>query len=869
MDFILHERMHQNYQKNLHQPDVFAVHTIKNKQELRNYIFEVKFVMMKKLLFLMMAIALTIASKAQDAPAKDTSWKKTPRFTPERINNLVHTKLDVKFDYQKSYLYGKAWVTLTPHFAPTASLTLDAKGMEIKTLGLTANNSVKSLKYTYDNEQLKIQLDRTYKKGEKYTVYVEYTAKPDEYEKQSGRDPMLGTKGLFFINPKGEDKNKPVQIWTQGETESNSVWFPTIDQTQQKTTQELYMTVPAKYVSLSNGKLISQKVNGDGTRTDYWKMDLPHSPYLFFMGVGDYAVAKDSWRGKEVNYYVEPEYGPVAKKIFGNTPEMMTYFSKLTGVDYPWVKYSQMTARDYVAGAMENTTATLHQEFAQQDARELTDENRWEGTIAHELFHQWFGDYVTAESWSNLTVNESFADYSQTLWFEYKYGKDAGAAENYTGMRSYLQGDNAKKDLVRFYYADREDMFDAVSYSKGGRILHMLRNYLGDSAFFKGLNLYLSTNKFKSAEAHHLRLAFEEVSGKDLNWYFNQWYFGNGHPKLNINYSYQQDKKLAMVVVKQTQNTGKLFRIPTYIDIYQGKNKSRNMVWVENAIDTFYFASETKPDLINFDGDKVLLAEKTENKNLDNYIHQYYHAGNYMDRREAVDFCGRKIDDPKAKALLLDAVSDSYYGIRGLAISKIDLKKENQREVFEKKIASLVTVEKNRPVKASMLTALGNTNNKEYNKLYQSLVNDSSYTVSGAALIALSKVDSVAALNEATKQAETTTKGDLEVAVNKILIASGNEEIFNKLTTKFASLGLTNEKFMLMQQIADMAGSMKSNDRIKTSIDLIIQFRNEIPTSLKDQAMPYINGFILQGIMNKLKTANNTEMITYLESKMK
>ena len=828
-----------------------------------------KFVIMKKLLLLLVTMVLTTVIFGQEKAAEDTSWKKTPRYTPERINNLVHTKLDVKFDYDKSYLYGKAWVTLTPHFSPTARLTLDAKGMEIKKLNLVSNNNNRPLKFEYNNEQINIQLDKTYKKGEKYTVYVEYTAKPDEYEKQSGRDPMLGTKGLFFINPKGEDKNKPIQIWTQGETESNSVWFPTIDQTQQKTTQEIYMTVPAKYVSLSNGKLISQKLNADGTRTDYWKMDLPNSPYLFFMGVGNYAVVKDSWRGKEVNYYVEPEYGPVAKKIFGNTPEMMTYFSKLTGVDYPWIKYSQMTARDYVAGAMENTTATLHQEFAQQDARELTDENRWEGTIAHELFHHWFGDYVTAESWSHLTVNESFADYSQTLWFEYKYGKDAGDAENYWGMRAYLQGDNTKKDLVRFYYSDREDMFDAVSYQKGGRILHMLRNYLGDSAFFKGLNLYLTTNKFKSAEAHHLRLALEEVSGKDLTWYFNQWYFGSGHPKLNINYSYQQEKKQAMVVVKQTQNTGKIFRIPTYIDIYHGKNKSRNMVWIENAIDTFYFTSETKPDLINFDSDKVLLAEKTENKNLDNYIHQYYHSGNYMDRREAVDFCGRKIDDPKAKALLLDAFADSFHGIRGLAISKIDLKKETQREVFEKKIASLVATEKNRPVKASMLTALGNTNNKEYSIIYLPLVNDSSYTVSGAALIALSKVDSIKALDEATKLSKTATKGDLDVAVNKILIASGNEEIFTKLTTKFSSLGLSNDKFMLMQQIADMAGSMKNNERIKTSIDLIIQFRNEIPGSLKEQANPYINGFILQGIMSKLKANGNTEMLNYLESKMK
>jgi len=390
----------------------------------------------------------------QNSIKVEKSWEKVPRYTPNRINNLVHTKLNVRLDYDKSHLYGKAWITLTPHFSPTDSLTLDAKGMEFQEISLVENGNRK-LVYDYDGMQLKIKLPRTYKKGEKYTVHINYTSKPNEFETLTGADPMLGVKGLYFINPKGDVKDKPTQVWTQGETESNSVWFPTIDQTQQKTTQELYMTVPAKYVTLSNGVLVSQQSNKDGTRTDYWKMDLPHSPYLFFMGVGDYAVIKDSWRGKEVSYYVEPAFRSVAKGIFGNTPEMMTFFSKITGVAYPWSKYAQITGRDYVAGAMENTTATIHQNSAQQDARELTDKNKWEGTIAHELFHQWFGDYVTAESWSNLTLNESFANYSQVLWNEYKYGKDAGDAENYFDMQQYLAGDNSKKDLVRFIYEDR------------------------------------------------------------------------------------------------------------------------------------------------------------------------------------------------------------------------------------------------------------------------------------------------------------------------------------------------------------------------------------------------------------------------------
>ncbi len=823
---------------------------------------------MKQISFILLSISIMSSIFSQEKTMNDTTWKKQPRLTPTRINDLVHTKLDVKPDFSNSSLNGKAWITLVPHFNSTDLLTLDAKGMEINTIALVQqNNSLKTLSYTYDRKQLFIKLPKSYNRGEKYTIYIQYISRPDEYEKEIGGDPMLGVKGMFFINPKGENKKKPTQIWTQGETESNSVWFPTIDQTQQKTTQETYITIPAKYVSLSNGKLVSQKSNADSTRTDYWKMELPHSPYLFFIGVGDYAVVKESWKGKEVSYYVEKEYESVAKKIFGNTPEMMTFFSKITGVEYPWVKYSQITGRDYVSGAMENTTATLHQESAQQDARELTDANRWEGTIAHELFHQWFGDYVTAESWSNLTLNESFADYSQTLWEEYKYGKDAGDFENFNGMRAYLLGDNSKKDLVRFYYADREDMFDAVSYAKGGRILHMLRNVVGDSAFFKGLNLYLTTNKFKPAEAHHLRLALEEVSGMDLSWFFNQWYFGNGHPKLDIQYKYNDTIKEAMVIVKQTQNNGKLFRLPTTIDVYEGTNKKRNSVIIENLVDTFRFTYTNKPDLINFDGDKILLCEKKENKSLENYIHQFYFAKNYMDRREAVEFCGRKMDDPKALALLKDALKDPFDKIRGLALSKIDTKKDRIKKEFESTLAEMVKTEKNRPVKATIITLLGNTENEEYKSLYVTNTTDSSYTVAGASLEALSKIDSVLALEQAIKLSKFPAKGELDNAINTILVASGKEEVFDKLAERFSELGLSNEKFNLMQQIAEMTGGMKSNDRIKKSIDLIVGLRDEIPANMKDQIAPYINNMILQSIATKLKSAGNEEMVKYLESK--
>ncbi len=822
---------------------------------------------MKKRSLLILGIFASLLGMAQPATTADTTWKKAFRETSTRINDLVHTKLDVKFDYDRSWMYGKAWITLQPHFYKTDSLTLDAKGMEIKKIAMVKGASMKELKYVYDGWQLHIDLDRSYKGGEAYTVFIDYISKPNEV-KVKGSAAINDAKGLYFINPKGEDKNKPTQIWTQGETEASSVWFPTIDKPNQKTTDEIYMTVPAKYVTLSNGKLMSQKKNADGTRTDYWKMDLPHAPYLFFMGVGDFAVVKDSYKGKEVSYYVDKEYGPVARKIFGLTPEMIAFFSRITGVDYPWVKYAQITGHDYVSGAMENTTATLHSDAAQQTARELVDGNRWESTIAHELFHQWFGDYVTAESWSNITLNESFANYSETLWNEYKYGKDSGDDQNFGDMQGYLGSNSSKKDLVRFYYNDKEDVFDAVSYNKGGRILHMLRNYVGDSAFFKALNLYLTTNKFKSGEAQNLRLAFEDVTGRDLNWYWNQWYYGSGHPNLDINYSYDEATKKARVIVNQTQSGDKVFKLPVAVDVYNGANKTRYQVWVKNKIDTFYFNSERKPDLVNFDGDKMLLTVKKENKTLDEYIHQYKFAGSYLDRREAIDFASKKQDDPKAVELLKTALKDKYEGLRNFAIGKLDLKKETVRKAVEPVLADLAKNDKNRPVKASAIQRLGEYESPEYASLFKMALNDSSYTVAGNALEALSAVDSLTALNEAKRLSKLENDGDLASAITTVMLASGDESIANDVLARFEGMALSQEKFNMLQSIGSMLSKSSNMDLVKRGVDAIVEFRDAIPDGIKNQTDPFINGILLKGMITKKKQAGLNDQADYILSKL-
>jgi aminopeptidase N len=820
---------------------------------------------MKHLIAVCLLLFTTFSFAQNTAKPKDESWKKIYRAFPEKVNDLVHTKIEARFNYAKSQMMGKAYITLQPHFYTTNTVTLDAKGMDINKVELVKLSKNTPLKYEYDGMLLNITLDRPYRGGEKYTLFIDYVAKPNELKVQ-GSAAIADAKGLYFINPTGEDKDKPIQIWTQGETEATSVWVPTIDKPNQKTTQETYMTVPAKYVTLSNGKLMSQKLNPDGTRTDYWKMDLPHAPYLFFMGVGDYAIVKDTYKGKEVNYYVEKEYKDVAKKIFGNTPEMMAYFSKITGVEYPWIKYSQMVARDYVSGAMENTTAVLHQESAQQDARQLIDGNEWEGTIAHELFHHWFGDYVTCESWSNLTVNESFANYSQVLWKEYKYGKDAGDEENFNDMQGYLLSGSGSKDLVRFYYRDKEDMFDAVSYNKGGRILHMLRNFVGDDAFFASLKKYLTDNKFGTGNAQQLRLAFEAVTGKDLNWYFNQWYYGSGHPTLDITYTYFENEKNVQVIVKQTQSGDKVFKMPVNIDVYQGAKKVTYNVWLDNKADTFYFAATTKPDLVNFDADKILLCTKKENKTLAEYIHQYKYAGKYLDRKEAIDFAAKKIKEPEAVAFLTEALNDKYAPLREKVLQA--LAKTTPNGTLLAKVSNMATNDANSLVRAEAIDFLAASADVDYKNLFIKATTDSSYSVAGAGLEALAEIDSAMALQLAGKFSKEKNKGRLSSAINNILTKYGDESAYDIIAKNFEALPVSQAKFQALQGLANILVKVTDEAKFKRGIDLIVEFREAIPESVKNQTNPYINNMILKGIATKKAERGEQALANYVTQKI-
>ncbi|MBK8845727.1 MAG: M1 family metallopeptidase [Bacteroidetes bacterium] len=667
------------------------------------------------------------------------------RYTPTILSDLIHTRLEVSFDWTKKYLLGKAIITCKPHFYPSQQLVLDARGMTINEVSLIQGATRNKLSYFYMGDTLTIDLGKTYTRTDTISVFIDYISKPDELKKVGGSSAISSDKGLYFINADGKDKTKPRQIWTQGETQASSVWFPTIDRPNQKTTQEIYITIDTVFTTLSNGVLLSSKNNGNGTRTDYWKMNQPHTPYLFMMAISDFKVVKEQWRNKEVSYYVDAPYERYAKAIFGNTPEMLEFFSNQLGVEYPWDKYAQVVVHDYVSGAMENTTATLHGAFLHRDSRQLLD-NSNEAVIAHELFHQWFGDLVTCESWSNTPLNESFATYGECLWDEYKYGRDEADYGGAADLRRYLSSSTDKQvDLIRFYYEQQEDMFDSHSYAKGGRILHMLRKVLGDEAFFEGLKEYLTANKFKAAEAHHLRLAMEKVSGRDLNWFFNQWFFNKGHMELDIQYTYVDSSQTQYVFVKQTQDlsTTPLYIMPVTVSIYADGKVTEQVVTLSKGTDTFSFAAPTKPNLVNFDSEKMLLCKKTDNHTPDEWAYMFYHAPLFLDRTEPLDKSGKNYKAGTAQAkMVLDAMNDKHYAIREKAIklSTTMAKNEQAKPTAKAALIKLAQQDAKASVRETAIEILSEAfNDSTCEQVYHDALRDSSYAVIKAALNAYVK----------------------------------------------------------------------------------------------------------------------------------
>ncbi|WP_245545532.1 M1 family metallopeptidase [Mariniradius saccharolyticus] len=660
------------------------------------------------------------------------------RASRTRDFDLLHTALDLRFDYGNETVVGEAVLTLKPYFFPQKTVVLDAKDFEIHAFGLLEEGRSTELNFYYNERKVTAYLPKSYSANDTIQVRIKYTAFPNKNTTAAG-SAITDTKGIYFVNPQSKP-GKPTQIWTQGETEYNSKWFPTIDSPNERATQEIKMTVDSKYRTLSNGKLLSSKENGDGTRTDHWKLDLAHAPYLAAIAVGDFVEIKDSWDGMPVNYYVEPEFEKGGKIVFQNTPEMIAYFSSLLGVPYPWSHYNQVVVRDFVTGAMENTTLTIFMEELNLNEREAID-SEWDGIIAHELFHQWFGDYVTTESWANLTLNEAFATYSEYLWYEYKNGRDEADLHHVSEIETYLDEAEVKQeDLIRFYHDKPDDMFDSHSYAKGGAILHMLRRHLGDEAFFKSLNHYLKKHAFQSVEVHDLRIAFEEVTGLDLNWFFNQWFLASGHPILEYEVDYSQEDNLLLTVSqRQDFSTTPLYRIPFKVSWYvNGERREKELV-IDKAWQQFAIENGEPVDLLMVDEAVDLLAVKKTSRGKQHFINQFQASTLGIARYEALDSLKSMFaSDEGVREIVAAALKDSFWSIREMALIGIA---ENPNwlleiEGLEETIYQMAENDPKNTVRLGAIELLSVMDADKYANDFLRWINHPSYYVAGAALSA-------------------------------------------------------------------------------------------------------------------------------------
>ncbi len=658
----------------------------------------------------------------------DTLSGKNAHYKPvlTRPFQLIHTKIDLKPNWTTETMSGSATLTIKPWFYSQDSLILDAKGFDIKQVKL--NNT--EVKFSYN--QKRIRIDERLEKGKQYDVWIQYSATPKNVT-HLGNAANAPENGLYFINAQKQSPNKPQQIWTQGQTSNNSCWFPTFDQPNIRTSQEVSITVEDRFKTLSNGRLLSSNKNNDGTRTDIWRQDTPHPPYLAMLAIGEFEKITDKWRDKEVAYYVEKAYKNDGKAIFGHTPEMIDYFSRLFKYDYPWDKYSQVVVRDYISGAMENTSASVFMEGLQMEKRCLIDDN-WDGIIAHELVHQWFGDLLTCEGWGSLSLNEAFANYGEYLWADYKYGRDEADVLRADELESYLrEAELKRRPIIRDYYENDDDMFDSHSYSKGFLVLHYLRHIIGDEAFFEGIALYLKQNAHTSVEVAQLRMAFEQVTGLDLALFFKQWLQTAGHPELEVTHSYLNGRVYLSIKQTQIAALSTVFHIPFEVEVWQNEKVTTYKSTLTEAEQTFSWPATAAPSAVILDPQGTIPARINHLKPEKELFFQLKIAKTFAAKAEAMKQLVNFVEKKEVQLAFLDLTYDKCWQIRQMACGAYGVPADNA--VLER-IKTLFEADPHSNVRMMALDMLV-AQNVVTDAQIQKALNDSSYYVMSSAIYAL------------------------------------------------------------------------------------------------------------------------------------
>ncbi len=577
-------------------------------------------------------------------------------YARSRDYDLQHSRIALRFDLDQKKVIGDVTHSLTVLRDSTSRIIFDSSGLTIQSV--TVNRS--SAKFETKDDKLIIPLATAARAGEKFDVTIRYEAKP--------------TKGLYFILPDKDYPDRPKQVWTQGESEDTRYYLPTYDYPNDRLTTETILTVPANWITVANGKLINVSDAANGMKTWTWKESVPSSTYLISIVAGDFDEVKDTWRGMPVTYYAPRGRGDRLSINYARTPQMIDLFSKKLGLDYPWEKYSQSMVDDFVAGGMENSSATTNTSTSLQHPK-LAPEfpTGQDNLISHELGHQWFGDLVTCKDWGDIWLNEGFATFMEFVWTESHFGKDQADYERWQSARQWFAESTLYgRPIVRHDFYDSGE-FDGNAYTKGGWVLYMLRHQLGEDAFYRGLKHYLEVNRGKNVVTADFAKAMEEATHTNVDQFFDQWLYGAGAPRFDLSYKYDDTKHEVALTVKQTQKVEGhvgLFHIPTEVEITTASGPKLFPITVSNEKDTetFSFHADSAPLMVLFDKGGQVLKSADFHKEKKEWLYQLKSAPEFSDRADALTALGKLKGDDEVVAAVCDALrNDKNWAIRANA----------------------------------------------------------------------------------------------------------------------------------------------------------------------------------------------------------
>ena len=588
-------------------------------------------------------------------------------YAPHRQVDVTHIKLDVTPDFEIKTVSGTASISATVIAKPVDVLRLDAVNLKIQSVSCEEADVED---YYSSRSDLQISFAEPLEAGTEFTIHVEYSAEP--------------VMGLYFRTPDMGYLESDTHIWTQGETHEARHWFPCFDYPNEQSSTEIICHVPQDMTVLSNGMRMGQTTDDQGLKAVRWLQEKPHVNYLMCLVAGHLEKLEKRHRDVPLGFYSQPSLAKYAKNSFQDTSDIMAYFEKEIGMDFPWLKYDQVTIVDFTAGGMENTTLTTltHNTIFSEATENLRTTRRLD---AHEMAHQWFGDYVTCKDWSHLWLNEGFATYYTHLYEGHKLGRDAMLYGLYRDAENrILPQKNDTKAVVFNKYKNPMQQFDYRAYPKGSWVLHMLRSQLGADLYRKCIKSYLEKHAMTSVVSDDLRQVIEEHTGRPFDRFFDQWLYSPRHPALKISYRWMPKQKLARVTIAQTQkvdDVGRLFHFPTKLRFMVEDETIDHEIEVRKESEDFYVPLQTQPSIVRFDPEYSVLATVEFSKSDELLSAQIRNADDMMGRLLAAKALAKRKTKSGREWLGTALNEDEFFGIRVTAANSLSA--HGSDEAFE------------------------------------------------------------------------------------------------------------------------------------------------------------------------------------------